>query len=355
MRLILDEKSRRKFFLRLSIIILILLIILALIVSGIEVNSNKKNNKASSTSKLLTDNNKLAVKIPKNKDGNIYMEQNNIFKKYTINIASTNKNVTYKQDDSAIVISFDKNSSLILNSGISDSNSTDIYLNNDNGKENLVIKKNYKENNFVNINEGNDKNQVIILISKVKKPLTHKAVLNPGHGGMDSGISVGSIHEKDITLRIVKLMVSDLEYNGVGVVLTRDKDEGQALADIADFVNKINPDVFMSVHVNGMDGYQGEYQGIGTYYYNENGYQTSQRISLANIILKHATASDGWKNDGVVKDKLKVIRLSKPPSVLVEAGYLTNNNDRARLQNDKVLGNLSKNLSLGIVEYVNKK
>lgn len=188
----------------------------------------------------------------------------------------------------------------------------------------------------------------------MKKPFKYKAVLNPGHGGVDSGQSVGNLHEKDITLRIVKLMASDLEYSGVDAVLTRDKDEGQALSDIADFVNKNKPDVFMSVHINGIDVNPSKYQGIGTYYYDENGYQTKERIKLANIILKNATKSDGWKNDGVIRDKLKVIRLSKAPSVLVEAGYLTNSADRARLQDDKILGDLANNLSQGIVEYVTK-
>ncbi len=341
------SKKRKKIFLRLSILILILLIILALIVSFIGTNSDKKTSNTSNGESLIAN-----AKMIKNKNGNIYMEQNKIFKKYTVNISNADKNVSYKQNNSSVVVSFDKNVSLKLNSDISESDSKDIYLNNSNGKENLILNKSYKGNNYVNINQGKDNNQVIILMSKVKKPITRKAVLNPGHGGIDDGISVGNIHEKDITLRIVKLMVSDLEYNGVQAVLTRNKDEGQSLAEIAAFVNKNKPDVFMSVHINGMEENGDEYQGIGAYYYNENGYQTDERIRLANIVIKNTTLKDGWKNDGIVRDKLKVIRLSKAPSVLVEAGYLTNANDRARLQNDKILGNLANNLSQAIVEFV---
>ena len=341
MRLPIDGKTRKIFFMRVSILIFILLIISALLVSFIGDNSDKKTSNVNNGKAVSTD-----------KNGNIYMEQNKIYKKYTVNISSANKNVSYEENGSSIVISFDKGVQLIRNTQISDNNSKDINITEGKGKKNLVIKKTYKDNNFVNINLGKDNNQVIILISKVKKPLTHKAVLNPGHGGMDSGISVGNLQEKNITLRIVKLMASDLEYSGVEVVLTRDKDEGQALADIADFVNKNKPDVFMSIHINGMTQNQSKYAGIGAYYYNENGYQTDERIKLANIVIKNTTLKDGWKNDGIVKDKLKVIRLSKAPSVLVEAGYLTNVNDRARLQNDKILGNLANNLSRAIVEFV---
>lgn len=352
MKLQMDAKKRKKIVMRLSILILILLIISAMVVSIIGANLDKKNSNDDTGKAVSTVKNKLDVQIIKDKDGNISMEQNKIYKKYTVNISSAIKNVSYKQNDSSVVISFDKDVPLTRNSQISDSDSKDIYMTKVNGKENLIISKIYKDNNFVNINEGKDNNQIIILISKLKKPLTHKAVLNAGHGGIDSGISVGNLHEKDITLRIVKLMQSDLEYNGVQVVLTRDKDEGQALADIADFVNKNKPDVFMSVHINGMTQNQSKYSGIGAYYYDENGYQTKERIKLANIVIKNTTLKDGWKDDGVVRDKLKVIRLSKAPSVLVEAGYLTNVNDRGRLLDDKILGNLANNLSQAIVEFV---
>ncbi|MDP4146209.1 MAG: N-acetylmuramoyl-L-alanine amidase [Bacillota bacterium] len=353
MDLRLSNKDRKKTSLYLASFALIILIILALAISFKNDSAHNKSGTVSAADVLI--NEKNVVKVAKDKDGNIYMEENKLFKKYTIKVSSAIKNINYKQDDNAVLISFDKDVPLKLNSEINDTNSKYIYMTNDNGKNNLKFKKSYKDNNFVYINSGKDSNEIIVLVSKVKKPFTHKAVLNPGHGGIDSGQSVGNLYEKDITLRIVKLMVSDLQYNGVDVVLTRDKDEGQALADIAAFVNKIQPDVFLSVHINGMDENPNNYQGIGVYYYDENGYQTNERIKLANMVLKHATMSDGWKNDGVVRDKLKVIRLSKAPAVLVETGFLTNDSDRARLQNDKVLGNLANNLSQALVEYVNEK
>ena len=66
-------------------------------------------------------------------------------------------------------------------------------------------------------------------------------------------------------------------------------------------------------------------------------------------------AIDGWKNDGIVRDKLRVLRLSKYPCVLVETGYLTNDSDRTRLLNDGILENLANNLSNAIAAYFNKK
>ncbi|MDD3225377.1 MAG: N-acetylmuramoyl-L-alanine amidase [Clostridium sp.] len=341
---------------RRSLFIIALLLVLAILMLYIYKNVNLANKDSKSTyKKTLVSKNQTALKIPKDKNGNIQIEQNKIFKRYTIEIPTATKKVSYKQKNDSITINFAKNTSLKLNSSVNAKYAGEIYSNSNGGNNNLVIKKNYKDNNFVYINNGNNSNKVVVLISKVKKPFTHKAVLNPGHGGIDNGQSFGNIHEKNITLKIAKLMEGDLQYKGVKAILTRDKDEGQALSDIANFSNKNKPDVFMSIHINGMETNTEKYQGIGTYYYDENGFQHNERIKFANTILKYATKSDGWKNDGVMRDKLKVIRLSKYPSVLVEAGYLTNSQDRSRLLNDKVLGDLAENLSDGIAAYVNKK
>lgn len=336
-----------------SICVLGLLIILLLAILIIDNKSYKKVGTVAYGDSLL--NGKNSVKIITDKNGNINIEENNIFKKYIITLPSKISDVPYKQKMSYLELNFDKNVSLKLNSEVKSTSLKDLYLTTDNGKYNLIIRTKYKSNNFVYINNEKNNNEVVILVSKVKKPFKYKAVLNAGHGGIDPGQSVGNIHEKDITLKIVKLMRGDLQYSGIDVVLTRDKDEGQALNDIAAFVNKNKPDVFMSIHLNGMEKNPNNYQGIGAYYYDENGFQKDERIKLANIVLKHTVHKDGWKDDGVIRDRLRVLRLSKYPCVLIETGFLTNDSDRARLLDDKILGNLASNLSDAIVEFVSKK
>lgn len=336
-----------------STFIFVLLIILGIGISINNVRSQKKVSKVVYGNTLL--NKKNIVKIPKDKNGNITIEENKIFKKYVVKVSNTVKDISYKQKGSYIELNFDKNVILKLNSSVSSRKSNDIYLTTDNGKYNLTMKTKYKGNNFVYVNDKNNNNEVVVLVSKIKKPFKYKVVLNPGHGGADPGEIVGKFYEKNITLKIAKLMRSDLEYNGVDVVLTRDKDVGQALNDIADFVNNNKPDVFMSIHLNAMDSNPNNYKGIGAYYYDENGLQTNERIKLAKTILKHTTHKDGWLDDGVIRDRLRVLRLSKYPCTLVECGYLTNDSDRARLLNDTVLGNLANNLSDAIVEFLTKK
>lgn len=330
-----------------------LLILLALIIS---VKGNKPNKAPAEVvyGKSMLGKSKT-VKMVKAKDGNITIEENKLFKRYTIAVPNTLNNISSNQKNGYLEVTFDKNTVLKLNSNISSSSLKDIYLTINNGKYNLIMKTKYKDNNFVYLNNKNNTNQIVVLVSKVKKPFKYKAVLNPGHGGSDPGEIVGSYYEKNITLKIVKLIRSDLEYNGVKVILTRDSDVGQALNDIADFVNKNKPDVFMSIHLNAMEDSPNSYKGIGAYYYDENGFQTNERTKLANLVLKHTTHKDGWLNDGAIKDRLRVLRLSKYPCTLVECGYLTNDSDRARLLNDTVLGNLANNLSDAVVEFLTKK
>lgn len=353
MKLKIVNKGRKNNCIIIAAFMLGLLIIFALAISIKDTKVNKKVGTTVYGNSLLGKQN--TIKLLEDKSGNIGIEENKIFKKYTISVSNTIKDVPYKQKNGYLELEFDKNISLKLNSSFNTSNLKDIYMTSNNGKYNLIIRTKYKDNNFVYVNDKNNNNEVVILVSKAKKPFKYKAVLNPGHGGPDPGEIVGNYYEKNITLKIVKLIRSDLEYNGVNVILTRDKDVGQALNDIADFVNKNKPDVFMSIHLNAMDTNPNGYQGIGAYYYDENGLQTNERIRLANLVLKHTTHKDGWLDDGAIKDRLRVLRLSKYPCTLVECGYLTNDNDRARLLNDTVLGNLANNLSDAIVEFLTKK
>lgn len=330
-----------------------LLMLLTLVISIKGVKSTKKTAEVVYGDSIQGKHN--IVKMTKDKNGNIIIEENKLFKRYTITVPNTLNNIPSSQKNGYLEVVFDKNTVLKLNSSISSSNLKDIYLTTNNGKYNLVMKTKYKDNNFVYLNNKNSTNQVVVLVSKVKKPFKYKAVLNPGHGGSDPGEIFGNYYEKNITLKIAKLVRSDLEYNGVKVILTRDTDAGQALNDIADFVNKNKPDVFMSIHLNAMEKNPNSYKGIGAYYYDENGLQTNERIRLANLVLKHTTHKDGWLDDGAIKDRLRVLRLSKYPCTLVECGYLTNDSDRARLLNDGIFGNLANNLSDAIVEFLTKK
>lgn len=92
-----------------------------------------------------------------------------------------------------------------------------------------------------------------------------KVVLDPGHGGHDSGCrgSRGA-REKDITLAVARMARDHLEKRGIDVVLTRDRDVYVPLEERTRLANEQRAQLFVSIHVNASRNSKA--QGIETYY-----------------------------------------------------------------------------------------
>lgn len=289
------------------------------------------------------------IPLESGKDGNIEFEENEFFRKYTIKTEASLKDIKFVENSDSIDLSLDESVKLKLGeTALNSYKNQEIYKK---SKDNnvLTIKKAFPENNFVSI-DSRDSRNIVVLISKSADPFKYKVVLDPGHGGEDKGVNEGSLYEKDIVLKIAKLMVDDLRYNGCKVKLTRDSDILNSLSQVADISNNENPNVFLSIHINSFT--DPKYSGIGAYYYENDPSQLDERVRFASTIQKYALKDDGWKDRGLFRDKLKVLRLSNAPCALVECGFLTNSDDKARLQNDSALKRLAHNLSDGIVEYL---
>jgi N-acetylmuramoyl-L-alanine amidase len=92
-----------------------------------------------------------------------------------------------------------------------------------------------------------------------------KIVVDPGHGGKDTGTSTsGGLAEKEVTLDIGLRLRSLLEQAAFEVVMTRDKDEAVPLRQRTALANAQGADLFVSIHLNWIDG--GQIRGMETYY-----------------------------------------------------------------------------------------
>lgn len=78
-------------------------------------------------------------------------------------------------------------------------------------------------------------------------------VIDPGHGGKDSGALGGKSQEKDIVLTVGKLLKKELEKDGFNVKMTRDKDVFIELGQRANLANQWDGDLFISLHCNAID------------------------------------------------------------------------------------------------------
>lgn len=77
-----------------------------------------------------------------------------------------------------------------------------------------------------------------------------KVVIDPGHGGYDTGASSNGVHESSIALAISKLLTERLQKNGYKVVLTRSKDDWVSLEHRAAIANDSAADLLVSIHLN---------------------------------------------------------------------------------------------------------
>src|SRR5947207_7075207 len=89
-------------------------------------------------------------------------------------------------------------------------------------------------------------------------------VLDPGHGGQDSGAMCGGVLEKDLTLDVAHRVDRLLEAEGIATVMTRLGDTYVSLADRATFPNRVSDCIFISIHFN--EDNQPVSRGRETYY-----------------------------------------------------------------------------------------
>ena len=83
----------------------------------------------------------------------------------------------------------------------------------------------------------------------VPKPFA-VVVLDPGHGGQDSGAMCGGVMEKDLTLDVARRIDRLLDSEGIATLMTRLGDTYVSLADRAAFANRVTDCIFVSIHFN---------------------------------------------------------------------------------------------------------
>ena len=153
-------------------------------------------------------------------------------------------------------------------------------------------------------------------------------VIDVSHGGHDSGINVGELSEKEITLSIAKKIKDLNKDSNIEVILTRDYDKFVALNVRTESINKLKPDVVISLHVNSSENKNKN--GMEIFISNKND-QKGQSEKLAFDLL----SSFRNRNAKIKNADLHLLNNVKYPIALVELGYLTNKRDRELLTSEK--------------------
>lgn len=190
---------------------------------------------------------------------------------------------------------------------------------------------------------------------EIEKPKNYIAtvVIDPGHGDWDPGANVGNVLEKDISLTTSKAIEQALDEANIKAVLTRETDISLSDNKIDDLKKRAaksaenNANYFVSIHVNSFDE-SDEVSGFEIYKKNDESHSLAQNIGKNIEILNYS------KNRGILDGgkSLQVLRDNMVPSVLIELGYLNNDNDYSYLSNDEKLQEMGKAIAKGIIEEV---
>ncbi|MGF6353763.1 N-acetylmuramoyl-L-alanine amidase [Paenibacillus sp. 4624] len=170
-------------------------------------------------------------------------------------------------------------------------------------------------------------------------------VIDAGHGDQDPGaIGVTGKREKDFNLAMALKVEALLKKEPkIDVVLTRSDDTFLALKERVKVAQKINADIFISIHAN-----SGPVAATGVETY----YSRSVSKELANIMHKYLVKSSGLKDRGVKMASLHVTRETTMPAVLLEGGFLSNKSDESVLFTENFQNNVAKGIVAGIKEYL---
>lgn len=182
-----------------------------------------------------------------------------------------------------------------------------------------------------------------------KKPLNNiKIVVDPGHGGEETGVCAFDYQEKDVNLQMSKKVKKALEKKGAKVYMTRKRDKYVALYDRINFAQEKEADILISIHQNSLANPKDviNKHGVGVYYYNK------QAKPLAQSIQDSLVKQSGFRDDGVNFASFALNRPTNPVSVLVECGYLIDKNEMEKLTDKKFQKIYSKALADGVENYM---
>ena len=217
-----------------------------------------------------------------------------------------------------------------------------------------------------------------------------KIVIDPGHGGHDTGtIGPNGLEEKDLVLEVGRRLGKLLETRlGAEVVYTRKNDTFIPLETRTAIANQQRADLFVSIHANSSQ--DDTARGVETYYLNftsspealdvaarENAVSEKSIYELQDLVKKIAlkekieesrefagdvqeslhsglaAKSPGIRNRGVKKAPFIVLIGANMPSILAEISFVSNPGDEKRLETSEYRQRIAESLYRGIAKYVN--
>lgn len=191
-------------------------------------------------------------------------------------------------------------------------------------------------------------------------------IIDAGHGGIDSGaIGIDNVLEKDINLSIALNLRDLLKASGFNVKMTRESDisihnddsatiRGKKVSDLNNRLKMINADsnnLLISIHQNKFE--DSKYKGAQVFYSKNN----SLSKELAQSIRSSFKALLQKDNNREIKPSpsgVFILNKSQVPSVIIECGFLSNQEDVSNLNNESYQKKVAFSIYCGFIDYWRK-
>jgi len=199
---------------------------------------------------------------------------------------------------------------------------------------------------------------VLITVHSPRIRYERIVIIDPGHGGEDTGTTHGGVYESEVNL-VISLMVYELflqSGSGVKAFLTRFEDEHVSMIDRTTMGNMIG-DLFVSVHNNAYTGSSGVSgtevifaQNSAMDAIGNQGRANISNAAFSQIMQNHLVEALGTRNRGIVnRTDLAVPNTSAIPLAFLEIEFLTNPQARANLQDPEFLARAAQAIYDGVL------
>ncbi|AFL80548.1 N-acetylmuramoyl-L-alanine amidase [Aequorivita sublithincola DSM 14238] len=152
-------------------------------------------------------------------------------------------------------------------------------------------------------------------------------VIDVSHGGKDNGYESDGHKEKDIAFEIALKIVALNKLDNVKIILTREGDYFVSLKDRLEFINALNPDYVLSLHINSND--DTEVSGFDFFVSTQINNLSEKSNRLAQSI--ESSIPKEFSSNGIKNANFSILKNVEAPITLIEMGYLSNPKDKLLL------------------------
>ncbi|MCM1252175.1 MAG: N-acetylmuramoyl-L-alanine amidase [Clostridium sp.] len=177
--------------------------------------------------------------------------------------------------------------------------------------------------------------------------------VDAGHGGADMGCSRDGVEEKTINLAIAKLVKAELESLGYEVMMAREDDTYITKEDRVELANAAKADIYVSIHQNAADDGD-EARGIEVWYDGTDASRDNKKLAQ---LIKQQTVISTQAEEREIRGNadFHVTGSTTMPACLIETGFLSNKEERAKLVTAQYQEKIAKGIVQGIEYYFHPK